>query len=436
MNIHSHRDYDFNPDSYTLQELESILQLPPHYNYDVLHQNMIQLKEKLMENDTLDNDAIAKTLTFLHDSALRIMETMKKNEKLKEEELQETKDFHNRFLHVVSESFLPNYHLDAVPVIQNDANHFIQDKKGPVYSQSYPGEYYPGVINPLKKRTSRQFLNVDTRFRDNYYGTSSTNFNFTLPMKFSSVVSVQLNAFETVLSSYCISSKAGNQFFTIVIGADTCLVVVPDGNYSLTALTDFLNHFVGDFGGEFAKLHFMVDLSADGVTGTGKMIVGILEPYAPFPFSLNFQADIHGVSDHSTPLPLKLGWLLGFRNAVYVNHSTYVSEGIVDLKGLRYFYLVFNDYNNNVDNNYYSAFNSSVLNKNILARISVLSPTVQSFSLLAQSNMNIITFPRQYYGPVDIQKLNIQLLDEYGRVIQLNHMDYSFCVTLQTIYDL
>jgi hypothetical protein len=131
-----------------------------------------------------------------------------------------------------------------------------------------------------------------------------------------------------------------------------------------------------------------------------------------------------------------LGWLLGFRNGVYVNNNTYVSEGIVDLKGLRYFYLVFNDYNNNVENSYYSAFNSSVLNKNILARISVLSPTVQSFSLLAQRNMNIITFPRQYYGPVDIQKLTIQLLDEYGRVIQLNHMDYSFCVTMQTIYDL
>jgi len=434
MNIHT--DYDFNPNSYTLQELETILQLPQYYNYDILHQNFIQIKEKLLENNDLDNDSIEKTLGFLRDSKERIAKTMKKNEKLKEEELKETKDFHNRFLHVVSESFLPNYHLDSVPIVQNDANHFIQEKKGTIYSQSYPGEYFPGVINPLKRRTSRQFLNIDTRFRDNYLGTSSTNFNFTLPLKFSSVVSVQLNAFETVLSSYCISRQAGNHFFTISIGKENCLVTVPDGNYSLTTLTDFLNHFVSKFGGEFAKLCFTVDLSADGVTGTGKMIVGILKPYPPFLFSLHFQADLLGISDYSTPLPLKFGWLMGFRNSVYINNSTYVSEGIVDLKGLRYFYLVFNDYNNNVENNYYTAFNSSVLNKNILARISVLSPSVPSFPLLAQNNMNIITFPRQYYGPVDVQKLNIQLLDEYGRVIQLNNMDYSFCVTLQTIYDL
>jgi hypothetical protein len=37
---------------------------------------------------------------------------------------------------------------------------------------------------------------------------------------------------------------------------------------------------------------------------------------------------------------------------------------------------------------------------------------------------------------VDIQKLNIQLLDEYGRIIDLNNMDYSFCLSLQSIYDL
>lgn len=428
--------YDFNPNSYSLHELETILQLPQHYNYDILQKNLIVIKEKLLENNELDNDSVGKTVGFLHKSADRIMMTMKKNEKLKEEELKETKDFHNRFLHVVSESFLPNYQLDSVPVIQNDANHFIQEKKGTIYSQSYPGEYFPGVINPLKRRTSRQFLNVDTRFRDNYLATSSTNFNFTLPVKFSSVVSIQLNAFETVLSSYCISRQAGNHFFTIVIGEQNCLVTVPDGNYNLTSLTDFLNHFVSEFGGEFAKLCFTVDLSADGITGTGKMIVGVLDPHQPFLFSLHFQANSLGVSDYSTPLPLKLGWLMGFRNGVYVNNSTYVSEGIVDLKGLRYFYLVFNDYNNNVENSYYSAFNSSVLNKNILARISVLSPSASSFPLLAQNNMNIITFPRQYYGPVDVQKINIQLLDEYGRVIQLNNMDYSFCVTLQTIYDL
>ena len=91
------------------------------------------------------------------------------------------------------------------------------------------------------------------------------------------------------------------------------------------------------------------------------------------------------------------------------------------------------DYNNNVNNNFYSAFNASVLNKNILARIS-FQPS--PFGSISQNNLSLITTPRQYFGPVDIQKLNIQLLDEYGRIIELNNMDYSFCLTFTSVYDI
>jgi hypothetical protein len=128
-----------------------------------------------------------------------------------------------------------------------------------------------------------------------------------------------------------------------------------------------------------------------------------------------------------------LGWLLGFRNGIYTGNINYVSEGIADLNGSKYLYLVVDDYNNNVNNGFYSAFNASVLNKNILARIS-MQPT--PFGITAQNNLSLITNPRQYFGPVDIQKLNIQLLDEYGRIIELNNMDYSFCLTFTSVYDI
>jgi hypothetical protein len=94
---------------------------------------------------------------------------------------------------------------------------------------------------------------------------------------------------------------------------------------------------------------------------------------------------------------------------------------------------VVDDFNNNVNDGFYGAFTSSILNKNILARISLQSGV---FNFLSQNNLNLITTPRQYFGPVDIQKLQIQLLDEYGRILNLNNMDYSFCLSFQTVYDL
>ena len=128
-----------------------------------------------------------------------------------------------------------------------------------------------------------------------------------------------------------------------------------------------------------------------------------------------------------------LGWKIGFRKGIYIDSSGCTGEGCADFSGPHYLYLVLNDFNNNVENNFYCSFAHSIMSKNILARITV---PVGSFQLIAQNNLNLITFPRQYYGPVDIQKIQVQLLDEYGRVVHLNHMDYSFCMTMQRVYDL
>jgi hypothetical protein len=148
---------------------------------------------------------------------------------------------------------------------------------------------------------------------------------------------------------------------------------------------------------------------------------------------LNFQTDKNGIQDKGTPLPLKFGWFLGFRNGDYINNLNYVSEGILDVSGPKYVYLVLDDYHNNVNNNFFSAFNSSILNKNILARISLQA---NPFNTLQQNNLNLVTTPREYFGPINLQIMNVQLLDEYGRILDLNNMDFSFCITLTTVYDL
>ena len=43
--------------------------------------------------------------------------------------------------------------------------------------------------------------------------------------------------------------------------------------------------------------------------------------------------------------------------------------------------------------------------------------------------------PRKYFGPVDINRLQIQLLDDHGRILDINNANYSLCLTFKTLYD-
>ena len=58
------------------------------------------------------------------------------------------------------------------------------------------------------------------------------------------------------------------------------------------------------------------------------------------------------------------------------------------------------------------------------------------FSLLTENNLKIITDERQYFGPVDIERLRITLLDEYGNPLMMNNANFSFCILVKKIYDL
>jgi hypothetical protein len=424
-------NFDLNIHNYRKEELEDIFELPVNYDSLTLEMRENKLRENIYSDQAIHENIRIKTIAFLKEAKEILLSELKTT-------------IFNKF------SAANVYNLDTSlktsRVIEENGSNFLIQKPSTPFSQSFPSEFYPGTINPLKKRSLRQYLNIDTRFRDNYYSTSSTNFHLDLPIKFSDITTMQLTAFEIPNSYYYISDKLGNHFFTITI-EDTGVsevFFIPNGNYTAAGIVNYLNHYVSASGplgsvAEFQDLVFSENTdvgTGTGGTGSGsaQMVVGIQNGAALFNFTLNFQANSFGEEDTSTPLPLKFGWLIGFRNGIYTGNSSYVSEAVIDLKGFKYMFLVVDDYNNNVNNSFYSAFNSSVLNKNILARISLQNTSF--FDTAAQNNLSLVTTARQYFGPVDIQKLGIQLLDEYGRVVDLNNMDFSFCLTLQAIYDL
>jgi hypothetical protein len=421
--------FDLNIHNYKMDELMDIFQLSPNYDKYTLESKEMKLRETIMKNQDISQEIKMKTVDFLFKAKNILLNINPVSSNNSNHAFQETvKEFYNS-------SF------DLKPVkVDDQYGHMIQEKKELPYLSSYPSEFFPGVINPLKKRIIRQNLNIDTRFRDNYYGSSASNFNLILPMQFTKIVSLQLNSIELPLTFFNITKQLGCNFFSIQIfdtsdnAIESSVISIPDGNYDQAGIVSILNQQMTDLGGFYSGILFEINYTANN--GSGQMIIQINNTYSgtPFKFSLDFQADRYGNCDNSTPLPLKFGWILGFRNGLYENNSNYVSESIVDLNTIKYLYLVVDDYNNSVNNGFYSAFNSSILNKNILARISLQSHN--PFQQLSENNLNLITQPREYFGPVTIQNLTIQLLDPYGRVLDLNNNDYSFALTMQSIYDI
>jgi hypothetical protein len=409
--------FDLNIDNYTKQELASLFDLPPNYDDSILEIKESKLRENIMKNTEINKDTQKRTVNFLVKAKTILLNNYKsdKNPELQQKIL----DFYNT-----------SYELKSTK-LEDQEEHMVQVRPDKPYLSSYPSEFFPGIINPLKKRTIKKNLNIDTRFRENYFSSPSTNFNFALPIDFDNVLQMQLTSLELPTTYYNVSKQYGNNFFSITANTSTTVVTIPDGNYTYDGIVNIIYTQLTNLGAPFNEVVFLLNINNS--SGSGQMMVGLIPASTITSLSLNFQADRFGIDDRSTPLPLKFGWMLGFRNGIYENNLNYVSEGIVDVTGPRYIYLVVDDHNNNVNNGFYSAFNSSLLNNNILARISLQS---RFFDVQISNNLNIVTTPREYFGPVNIKNINIQLLDEYGRVLDINNMDYSFCLTLITAYDI
>jgi hypothetical protein len=320
------------------------------------------------------------------------------------------------------------------------------------YVNTYSSEYFPGIMNPLKTRIISKCLNIDTRFRDNMTQTSSSDFLVNLPIRLQKVVSMQITAIEFPVSFYGISAKYGNNYFYISatqqlidggqIFEESKIIIVPDGNYNATDFIDTINTLISgknpdnspvDPNSLFNYVVFRLDVSQTG-SGTAKVFVettGNLG-YTIKSINIDFSKDINGNADKA-PVTSKIGMNLGFLKRKYQGATNYQSETLVEPATVRYIYLAIDDFNNNVNNHFISAFNSSILSPNILARISVKG---SYFSLMMETDLVMTTEPRKYFGPVDIQKMHIQVYDDHGRILDMNNSNFSCCILFKMLYDL
>lgn len=182
----------------------------------------------------------------------------------------------------------------------------------------------------------------------------------------------------------------------------------------------------------YSFIEFNLDLNDDG-SGSHRVSIGprMNDCLQITEIILDFSKNINGDPDNRS-LFTKLGWNLGFTKGLYTGGDFYCAERMIE-PGTKYIFLSVEDFNNSSNSNFINAFNDSIMNNDILARISIKG---KRFHLLTNNEFDIVSEPKTYFGPVDIQRLRVRLLDEHGRILKMDNTNYSFCLKLKMLYDL
>jgi len=285
------------------------------------------------------------------------------------------------------------------------------------FAPTYPSKHSAKNLNPIKRRLITRTLNIDTRFRNNYDNTVSTNIHLDLPTVIKNAISMKLVGLELPpCPIYTINGKYNNNFLheTTDGGINWSIVTIAAGNYT----------------GDEIVAEIAAQTIATAATFDDKNCK-ITITFANNTNGFAFNRDKDGNIISNTKLGL--GWMLGFLDDEYL--GTVTAEAPYDGAGAKYLYLVVDDYNNSVNNYFIAAFNESILSQNILARLPQYSRNEEENNKLTDDINDLATIERTYFGPIHVQKLTIQLLDEYGRIVDLNKRDYSIALEFKCIYN-
>jgi len=289
------------------------------------------------------------------------------------------------------------------------------DKKnilsGPSVRQQDSHMIMEGVSKPLKER----IVSIDTKFRRDIFNMNA-DVNLVLGEKITEVKSIEVDSVDIPITFFNINSYNNNFVIRITNPSVSShsITLTPGFYTSMSALATEINAQIVAIGTNFAVTDVSFNLSGNrGVFSTTSNSYDI---------SFNSVEDCRGRSSG-------LGWLLGYRgNSYSINGSSKkaTSEGVALLKYPRHIYVALNEFSNSSNMNaFHVPGNNSNLNKNIIARVSVPDTGFGTTIAASHGNGLLVSEVRKYLEKVNIQRIQVQLLDDAGNVIDMNGGDFA-----------
>ncbi len=299
------------------------------------------------------------------------------------------------------------------------------------------------VMTNVSRSRKTKLINIDTRFRENITQvTSMRDIQIALSERINNVHTIWIESMEFPLVIENFSAAIGNTSFWLALKYTD-----PNNNHTHSFNGPLYKYTIPD--GQYTSLANLVaainaaltDRYADGIaveidTATGRIKFVTDDHYEVT--ALHFGDEVVGTNcgspSHQT-MKRKLGWFLGYRGLSYTlgMQTSIVADAPVDLYGVRYVYLVVQEFSKSAA---LSSFlcpttSSSMLPKQVLAKIPLRGGNYGEIMLVNSYNGSLVTDRRQYNGAIDIQKLQLQLVDEMGQPIDLQGFDFSFCMGIE-----
>lgn len=403
-------DLDLDINHYDIPNLETFFRLPAEYNEHDITQRESDIRTLLISSGHIAARFKRDLIIFLEEGKKRLIAA-----KIK----------------VVHPTTIPAGRQKPSPQATPREENIIIPKET-VYVQTQPGEHFQGTLNPLNIRTLQKCISIDSRFRPSM--SLNSDFVMNLPSRIQKVLSLECASFEMDINSfYNISSSLGNNFIYISVSAIeneyNQVFIIPDGNYTFKLLLYTLNRLLESQ----EKTPFLCLVFKKDPYGSGKCVL-MVKPDKEYEYltqrvlhiSLDFTVDNAGNADKFHDTFSKMGYILGFTKRKYSNEKQYMGEIPARMAAsLPYFYLSIDDFQNRSVACFQPAFSQITMSPSILARI----------SLQNKSKIEVLSTPRKYFGPIDMSRLQIRLLDPYGKILQMD-ANFSFCLLLQTVYDI
>lgn len=336
-------------------------------------------------------------------------------------------------------------------------------------------------LNPNLKNTISRMLVVDSQFRQVYNDenpSSPSDFNMDLSEPLNDLINIRLFSLQIPYTWYTIDEEIGTNFFYV----DDKKIVVEPGNYKPNELAEVINEAL-----QKEVINFKLNYNRNN----GKMSIQYSSNNTKkhkitfFDFTRFLNAKTNS----------NLGFLLGFQKMEYTldaNNQNIRGEAIVDLYGPKYLLIILDDFNQNHVNsgliNIYdnpnvslkmpSYFNTTIpttnnnnstqflpesprqMTQSQLYALNQIQENKDTFSSNFRANAPVTTdvfafMPikhgetghpfvefggslqsnvRNYFGPVNINRLRIRLMDDKGNIVNLNGANWSFGIVCETLY--